>query len=90
MFEMTPSVIDARSCVPFEAQKLEHFSHEYIVNSSTVVTGVSYTICFKFPYKKFLVPSSRTISVDRTKSMYRVIHERGKFLFCRNQQYQWQ
>jgi hypothetical protein len=23
MFEMTPSVIDARSCVPFEAQKLE-------------------------------------------------------------------
>jgi hypothetical protein len=26
MFEMTPSVIDARSCVPFEPQKLEFSS----------------------------------------------------------------
>jgi hypothetical protein len=26
MFEMTPSVIDARSCVPFEPQKLEFIS----------------------------------------------------------------
>jgi hypothetical protein len=64
MFEMTPSVIDARLC-PSSHRSLS--SHQHVsefrridsaalftrtVNSSTVLTGVSYTICFKRPYRK--------------------------------------
>jgi hypothetical protein len=53
MFEMTPSVIDARSCVPFESQKLEFSSTcQNFIELPRCELEVSYTICFKWPHKK--------------------------------------
>jgi hypothetical protein len=53
MFEMTPSVIDARSCVPFEPQKLEFSSTcQNFIELPRCQLESHTTICFKLPHKK--------------------------------------
>jgi hypothetical protein len=53
VFEMTPSVIDARFCVPFEPQKLKFSSTcQNFIELPRCQLESHTTICFKWPHKK--------------------------------------